>query len=176
MATAVARRSAHVVAIGIVLLILHVQPLIQVGATMANVQPAPIIPAITLHIPLPAPTPSATPPPVKAVSQRSAVHPAATPAPAVPTSAQGVAGIIQAAFASQGSTAVAWALRVARCESGYNPNATNVSSGAAGLFQFEPATWSHTPWASSSVYSPVPNAQAAAWLYRQDHGAAWSCK
>src|SRR5437899_18883 len=73
--------------------------------------------------------------------------------------------IIRAAFAPLGSGAVSWALRVASCESGYNPNAVNASSGAAGLFQFLRSTWAGTPYAGSSIFDPVANAKAAAWLY-----------
>jgi len=161
----------------VVLLVLRTHPLAQVAAATTDAHVSPIITALaipTVVQPTPAPAPSKAPPPV--VKPAPAPAPIAAPAPPPPPSAQGVVGIIEAAFASQGSAAVTWALRVARCESGYNPNATNPSSGAAGLFQFEPATWAHTPWAADSVYSPEPNALAAAWLYNQDHGAAWSCK
>src|SRR5256884_10010592 len=39
------------------------------------------------------------------------------------------------------SPGLSWALRVANCESHYNPLAVNRSSGASGLFQFMPSTW-----------------------------------
>lgn len=35
----------------------------------------------------------------------------------------------------------AWALRVAKCESGYNIYADNATSNASGLFQFMPPTF-----------------------------------
>jgi soluble lytic murein transglycosylase-like protein len=85
-----------------------------------------------------------------------------------------IAAIIQQAFAPLGSAAVSWAERVAMCESGDNPNARN-ADGAAGLFQFMPSTWAGTPWARSSVFDPVANARAAAWLYARRGRSAWSC-
>lgn len=85
-----------------------------------------------------------------------------------------IAQIIQQAFAPLGSAAVTWAERVAMCESTDNPDAHN-SDGAAGLFQFMPTTWASSPYAADSVYDPVANARAAAWLYRRSGPGAWSC-
>ena len=65
---------------------------------------------------------------------------------------------------------------MAKCESGYNPNAVNRSSGASGLFQFMPSTWAHLPWAGQSVFDPVANAQAAAYYYQHSGAGPWSCK
>lgn len=82
--------------------------------------------------------------------------------------------IIQQAFSPLGQSAVTWALRVAQCESGGNPNALN-PDGAAGLFQIMPGTWAGTPYASQSEFDPVANAKAAAWIYARRGGSAWSC-
>ena len=84
--------------------------------------------------------------------------------------------IINDAFSPLGQAAVTWALRVAWCESRYHPNSVNSDSGASGLFQFMPGTWSGTPWASKSPFDPVANAQAAAWLYSHYGPGRWSCK
>ena len=101
----------------------------------------------------------------------------AAPLPVSPTAIQ---QIILDAFASLGSTAQAWALRVAKCESNYNPNAVNRSSGASGLFQFLPSTWANTPQgrAGQSVFDATANAQGAAWYYNATGrtGGPWSCK
>ena len=70
---------------------------------------------------------------------------------------------------------MSWALRVAACESGDNPNAVNASSGAAGLFQFLRSTWARTPYAASSPFDPVANARAAAWLYVHGGPGNWQC-
>ena len=43
-------------------------------------------------------------------------------------------------------TAVAWGLRVARCESGYNPRAYNGAGPYYGLFQFLMSTFKATPY------------------------------
>ena len=84
--------------------------------------------------------------------------------------------IINDAFSPLGQAAVTWALRVAWCESRYHPNSVNSDSGASGLFQFMPGTWSGTPWASQSPFDPVANANAAAWLYSHYGPGRWSCK
>lgn len=84
--------------------------------------------------------------------------------------------IIVSAFSPLGSSAVSWALRVANCESHYHPNSLNSTSGAAGLFQFLPTTWAHTPWANQSPFNPVANALAAAWLFHHSGPGQWSCK
>lgn len=106
---------------------------------------------------------------------------AAAPAPApppVPVASGPIQQIILDAFAGLGPAAQSWALRVAWCESHYNPYAVNRYSGASGLFQFLPSTWARTPYASRSVFDPVANAQAAAWYYDVTGrtGSPWSCK
>jgi Transglycosylase SLT domain len=103
------------------------------------------------------------------------------PAPAAPPAAPVAAGgsiqqIILDAFAPLGAGAQQWALRVAKCESGYNPNAVNRGSGASGLFQFMPATWASMPQGRQSVFNAVANAQAAAVLYARSGPNQWSCK
>jgi soluble lytic murein transglycosylase-like protein len=106
---------------------------------------------------------------------------APAPAPAAPAAAPSAPGgsiqqIILDAFAPLGGGAQQWALRVAKCESGYNPNAVNRGSGASGLFQFMPSTWASMPQAGQSVFNPVANAQAAAVLYQRSGPNQWSCK
>jgi hypothetical protein len=102
---------------------------------------------------------------------------ATAPPPAAPGSIQ---QIILDAFASLGAAAQSWALRVAKCESNYNPLAFNRSSGASGLFQFLPSSWANTPQgkAGMSVFDAAANAQGAAWYYNATGrtGGPWSCK
>jgi len=106
------------------------------------------------------------------------------PAPTLPASAPVAASAIQQiilnAFASLGAAAQTWALRVAKCESGYNPLAVNRSSGASGLFQFLPSSWANTPQgkAGQSVFDATANALGAAWYYNATGrtGGPWSCK
>ncbi|HYM67257.1 MAG TPA: transglycosylase SLT domain-containing protein [Patescibacteria group bacterium] len=87
-----------------------------------------------------------------------------------------IAKIINDAFSPLGPAAVRWAINVAYCESRYHPNSVNTTSGASGLFQFLPSTWSGTPWASQSPFDPVANAQAAAWLYSHYGPQRWTCQ
>lgn len=87
-----------------------------------------------------------------------------------------IATIIYDAFSPLGPRAVQWALNVAYCESRYHPNSVNSDSGASGLFQFMPSTWSGTPWANQSPFDPVANAQAAAWLYSHYGPGRWTCQ
>lgn len=123
---------------------------------------------------------------LEAILAAAAAAPAAPTAPAaparlaitIPTNPSQIQQLILTAFSSLGPEAQAWALRVAKCESGYNPNAVNRYSGASGLFQFMPSTWTHTPFGGQSVFDPVANAEAAAWYYNATGrtGGPWSCK
>ncbi len=65
---------------------------------------------------------------------------------------------------------------MAKCESSYNPDAYN-PSGASGLFQFMPSTFAGTPQgqAGGSIWDPVANAEAAAWMYSQGRQDEWEC-
>ncbi len=69
---------------------------------------------------------------------------------------------------------------VAGCETGwtFDESAKNRTSSASGLFQFlYPSTWSNTPYARESVWSPYANALAAGWLHNHGGGwRQWSCK
>ena len=84
--------------------------------------------------------------------------------------------LIKSVFAPQGSGAVAWALRVADCESGDNPRAVNSAGGWYGLFQFSMSTFRSTPYGGGNVFDALTNARAAAWLYSRDGGSPWGCK
>ncbi|MGH7776679.1 MAG: transglycosylase family protein [Candidatus Dormibacterales bacterium] len=86
-----------------------------------------------------------------------------------------VRAIITAAFSRLGQGAVAWAQRVAVCESGDNPAAVS-PTGYLGLFQFARATWEGTPYATQSPFSATANAGAAAWLYSRDGPSQWGCR
>ncbi len=103
-----------------------------------------------------------------------AVSPA-MPSMPVPVASGPIQQIILEAFAPLGAAAQQWALRVAKCESGYNPYAVNRATGAAGLFQFLPSTWAATPEHSQSPFDPVANANAAEWLYARDGPGQWQC-
>ena len=66
--------------------------------------------------------------------------------------------------------------RKARCESGFNPGARNLSSAATGLFQFMPSTFASTPYGHFSIYSPYANALAAGWMHQHGRGGEWACQ
>jgi Transglycosylase SLT domain len=87
-----------------------------------------------------------------------------------------IAKDITDAFSPLGPAAVQWAMNVAWCESRYHPNSVNSDSGASGLFQFLPSTWSGTPYANYSPFDPKYNALAAAWLYSHYGPGRWVCQ
>lgn len=113
---------------------------------------------------------------VAAVSVQAAPRGGGTPPVAAPRPSSGsVQDLIRQAFAGQGQTAVDWGLRVAACESGYNPNAYN-PDGASGVFQFMPGTFRGTPYGTQNIFDATANVDAAAWYYQRYGGGAWSCK
>jgi hypothetical protein len=73
-----------------------------------------------------------------------------------------------------------WAVRVMFCESGGNPNATNPSSGAAGLFQHLPQFWPGRAAAAgfpgASPYDPEANIAASAYLLATGGAQHWVCR
>jgi hypothetical protein len=70
------------------------------------------------------------------------------------------------------------AMRVARCESGFDEKETTPPYGASGLFQFLPSTWRGTPYGRKSVFNPIWNAKAAHWLWKHDGNSwhEWVCR
>jgi len=100
------------------------------------------------------------------------------PAPPAPVPAD-IESVIRAAAAAWGADA-SQLLRVAWCESRYNPYAVNARSGASGLFQFMPATWAansvRAGYAGASVFDPVASANVAAYMFRNGQAGQWSCK
>jgi soluble lytic murein transglycosylase-like protein len=98
------------------------------------------------------------------------------PAPAAPRPSTGfVQDLIRQAFGPLGQAAVDWGLRVAACESGYNPNAYN-PGGPSGVFQFMPGTFRGTPYGNQNIFDAAANVNAAAWYYQQHGGGAWACR
>jgi hypothetical protein len=63
---------------------------------------------------------------------------------------------------------------IAHRESRYHWNVTNSSSGAAGLYQFMPRTWSYTPYRHHSPYSPRWAALGAMWMWKHGYKSAWA--
>ena len=90
-----------------------------------------------------------------------------------------IAAIIQAAADKYGVSAETL-LRVAYCESRYDPLAYNGILGASGLFQIIPGTWRansvRAGYGGASVWDPVANANVAAWMFSQGQARQWACK
>jgi len=114
-------------------------------------------------------------------TKAAAAAAAQQPKPAAQPKAQNygsgpIQDIITGAFSQYGPTAVAWWLRVAHCESGFNPRAYNPAGPYYGLFQFLMGTFKATPYGSGDIYDPVANANAAAWKWAHGGAGAWGCK
>jgi hypothetical protein len=66
------------------------------------------------------------------------------------------------------------ALYIAWRESRYHYRVTNGASGAAGLFQFMPTTWAHSPYRHRSPYNPRWAALAAMWYWAHGGKFHWA--
>jgi hypothetical protein len=110
------------------------------------------------------------------VAIRAVTRPAQSPpgsfTPPPGSSGDGLAAIY-AAFGN--SPGLSWALRVANCESHYNPLAINRSSGASGLFQFMPSTW-NANFPGQNIWDPYAQARGALVFYNAGRQSAWTCK
>jgi len=100
-----------------------------------------------------------------------------TPAPA-PAAPGEIESIIRSAAATWGADP-SQLLRVAWCESRYNPLAYNPRSGASGLFQFMPATWAansvRAGYGGASVFDAVASANVAAYMFHNGQAGQWTC-
>ena len=71
-------------------------------------------------------------------------------------------------------------MRVAWCESRYNPNAYNPTAQDTGLFQFIPETWrresARAGYGGVSAFDPVASANTAAMLFAEGKSRLWTCK
>jgi hypothetical protein len=113
---------------------------------------------------------------VEIVTPVAEVRRVGTKPPPVPAD---IESLIRGAATAWGADA-SQLLRVAWCESRYNPSAINARSGASGLFQFMPATWAansvRAGYAGASVFDPVASANVAAYMFARGQAAQWSCK
>lgn len=70
-------------------------------------------------------------------------------------------------------------LRIANCESTFNPRAYN-PSGATGLFQYKPATWAsfsdRAGYSGASIYNVTAQANVTAWAFSNGLAYHWECK
>jgi soluble lytic murein transglycosylase-like protein len=69
-------------------------------------------------------------------------------------------------------------LRIAWCESRFDPNASG-RGGTAGVFQFIPRTWAWVSEAAgfggASPFDPLANVESAAWLFAHQGPRHWTC-
>jgi hypothetical protein len=118
----------------------------------------------------------ATEPLVAAVAEVVHVGTKYKPAPPPPGE---IASIIRDAAAKYG-VEPEQLLRIAYCESRYDPLAYNGILGASGLFQIIPGTWRANSlpagYAGASVWDPVANANVAAWMISRGGAGQWACK
>ena len=117
----------------------------------------------------PTPTPTATPKP-KFVYPSAGIDP-------------GKQAVINEIIAVFGDSYAQGALNIARCESGYDPNARNSypigNSHASGVFQIlYPSTWNTTSYAAYSPFDYDKNIHAAYEIFRRDGYSwrEWECK
>ena len=100
------------------------------------------------------------------------------PRPVPPAPAE-IERIIRDAAARWGADP-AQLLRVAWCESRFNPLAYNPSAGDSGLFQFIPGTWAansvRAGYAGASPFDAVANANTAAMMFSRSQAWQWTCK
>jgi uncharacterized protein YabE (DUF348 family) len=96
----------------------------------------------------------------------------------IPPGSSEIETIIRDAAAAHGADAEQL-LRVAYCESRFNPGAYN-ASGASGLFQFMPRTWAansvRAGYAGASAFDPVASANVAAWMFVRGQAYQWVCR
>src|SRR2546428_12109658 len=71
-------------------------------------------------------------------------------------------------------------LRVAWCESRYDPSAYNPTHADSGLFQFIPTTWAansvRAGYVGASPFDPVAAANVAAWMFSRGSASLWTCR
>ena len=107
-----------------------------------------------------------TAPDISSVGNPPSPAPPSPPAPSQVPGREAVIELIRDRFASLGSRTGEIALCVAEAESNLDPLAVNPSTGAAGLFQFLPATWASLSELAgrggASVFDARANATVAA--------------
>lgn len=125
---------------------------------------------------IPTPTPRPTPVPPRPPASGYG-HLPAGPLPPPPLQPNPGSAVVQDYIRQVFGPWAGQALGVARCESGYNPNAWNpyelLRSHAAGVFQMlYPSTWAETPYWSSNPFDYRLNILGAYWLFSRD-GHTW---
>ena len=119
----------------------------------------------------------AGPPPAPKPSPSPSPTPTPSPMPTDP-GPEAVMAMIRADFAPLGSDTVDVALCVADKESSYNPLAENPVTGAAGVYQFIPSSWTSLSgaagWGGASVFDAEANVAVAAWTVTNFGWSNWA--
>jgi len=134
-------------------------------------------PQVVHHAPRVVQTTTTMPPPTTTTEPPTTLPPETTTTTAPPPAPQadplGIASAFQAlgASTSEAETFVC----IANHESRFTPNAVNPSSGAGGLFQFLPSTWTNIGRPGLPSDASVSDQIAAAWdLYRSQGWSPWA--
>ncbi len=175
---------ATVLAIGLLLaapivLARHAQPLLAADARQVAVPDAQVGPRdpMVFEQAKPAPADDGPSGSIEWIPAPVWAAPPVVSGPVVAPAPPATAGVgVQAIYVVFGSSpGLTWAMRVAHCESRYNPLAVNASSGASGLFQFMPSTWK-AYFAGWNIWDPYAQARAALVFYNRGATNAWTCK
>ena len=76
-------------------------------------------------------------------------------------------------------------VRIAKCESGLNPNAVNRNYYAGGgnptgVFQYLPETWNRiggrSPYGVGNIYNAQDQANVTAWAFANGYSGEWACR
>ncbi|MDH3729732.1 MAG: transglycosylase SLT domain-containing protein [Acidimicrobiia bacterium] len=157
--------------------------------TTTHVHPTTTTTPPTTAVPTTAvPTTTSTPPTTAGPTTTSTTVVDPAPSSSWPPAVEQWRGLVSSYFSG---IRIEEALAIIDCESRGDPNATNSTSGAAGLFQFVPATWDWVAaeaglgtYASGAPYDPTANTAAAAWLvqrsidtdYSRGAWGHWTCR
>jgi soluble lytic murein transglycosylase-like protein len=118
-----------------------------------------------------------------AAARKRATQPQPVPSasPNGSPSTDAIRQIISDAFAPYGDAGQRWGLRVARCESGFNPRAYNPAGPYVGLFQFQLSTFlayserAGYGYSEGDIWDPTANSRVAAFMYGAGKEDAWGC-
>jgi hypothetical protein len=147
----------------------------------ADPEPRPVAPPIApIALPDPHPTTTTTLRPATTLVEKPVANMPGNMPPSPPPAPAAAPGTVEAIITAEFGPVAPEAIRVARCESGLNPNARN--GQFRGLYQIgamHAAQWEAVTGADfwSTWMDPTLNARFARWLYGQSGSwAAWSCK
>jgi hypothetical protein len=67
-------------------------------------------------------------------------------------------------------------LRVAECESNFDPCAVNRAGPYYGLYQYLKSTWKTTPYGNKDIFDPEAQAFATGWMWKEGRKDEWACQ